>query len=144
MDCNIDSPVEVLPNTININYTLPDRGKAEMKYTVQDRDTCGSILESYSVSRATLCYLNPELANCQLPATGIELCLPDQCEWTYTVQPKDDSCDDAAVIYGTSWKNIVDWDAGIDSRCWNIWSTIPFWDRVLSVSSPGGEFVPPP
>ncbi|KAH7010460.1 hypothetical protein EDB80DRAFT_682916 [Ilyonectria destructans] len=46
-----------------------------------------------------------------------------------------------SVSHGTSWKDIVDWNAGIDPRCSNIWSTTPFWDRVLCVSSPGGKFV---
>ncbi|KAH6972131.1 hypothetical protein BKA56DRAFT_677105 [Ilyonectria sp. MPI-CAGE-AT-0026] len=114
---NIHSSVEVLPNTIDINYTLPNRCEAEMK--------------------ATLYYLNPELANCTAPAAGIELCLPDQCKRTYTVQSKDDSCVEVAVIHGTSWKNMVDWNAGIDSRCSNIWSPIPFWDRVLLVTPVG-------
>lgn len=49
-----------------------------------------------------------------------------------------------AVSHGTSWKNVIDWNIGIDIRCSNIWSTNPFWGRVLCLSAPGGEFIPPP
>lgn len=115
-----------------------------MKYIVKDGDTCDSIAESNSVSGATLYYLNPRLANCTAPEAGIELCLPDQCEKTYTVQSKEERCPTVARKHGISQRNIVNWNAGIDSRCSNIWSTNPFWGRVLCLSSPGGDYVPPP
>ncbi|KAM6540449.1 hypothetical protein FALCPG4_002161 [Fusarium falciforme] len=142
--CSVDSPIEILPNPININYTQDARCEPERRYKTQATDTCDSIAKKYSVSGATLYYLNPELSNCTAPSAGIELCLPDQCDTIYTVQSAEESCVEVAVDHGTSWRHIVDWNSGLDTRCSNLWSTSPFWGRTICVSAPGGEFVPPP
>lgn len=56
----------------------------------------------------------PQTGACELPiaGNGHRALPPGPGEKTYTVQSKDDSCEDVAVIYGTSWKNIVERDAG--------------------------------
>ncbi|KFA68647.1 hypothetical protein S40285_09556 [Stachybotrys chlorohalonatus IBT 40285] len=143
-NCNFNSPTSVLPNPVNINYTREERCDAERTYTVQNGDSCDSIAEHHSVSSATLYYLNPELDNCTAPRVGIEICLPNQCERTYRVQSEEDDCVAVAIRRGATWNNIVDWNAGLDLRCSSLWSTSPFWGRVICVSPPGGEYVPPP
>ncbi|KFA54859.1 hypothetical protein S40293_10024 [Stachybotrys chartarum IBT 40293] len=143
-NCNVNSPTQILPNPVNINYTREERCEAERKYTVQNGDSCDSIAERHSVSGATLYYLNPELDNCTRPTVGLEICLPNQCERTYRVQSEEDDCVAVAIRRGATWNSIVDWNIGIDSRCSSLWSTSPFWGRVICVSPPGGEFVPPP
>lgn len=132
-----DSPTEPLPDPININSTQPERCDAERKYTIQEGDTCDLIATAQSVSAATLYYLNPTLTNCSDTVAGTEICLPLTCATTYTVQ-EGESCVAVGVSQGTSWQNIVSWNAGLDSRCSNLWSTNPFWGRVICVSAPGG------
>lgn len=42
------------------------------------------------------------------------------------------------VAYGIGWQRIISWNAGVNSRCTNIFSENPFWGRVICVSAPGG------
>lgn len=129
---------------MGINYTLPERCTPDKRYTVLEGDTCDSIAEANSVSGATLYYINPELQNCTAPTPGLSLCLPDSCERIYKVQSEDEECVVVAGSNGATWQNVVEWNAGVDRLCSNIWSTDPFWGRVLCVSVPGGVFDPPP
>lgn len=132
-----NSPTEPLPDPININSTQPERCAEDRKYRVQEGDTCDGIAAARSVSAATLYYLNPALTDCNEPAPGTEICLPLACATTYTVQ-EGESCVAVGVSEGASWRQIVDWNTGLDSRCTNLWSTNPFWGRVICVSAPGG------
>lgn len=109
----------------------------EQTYTTKEGDTCDSIALAHSVSAATLYYINPALLECNNPSIGQVLCLPLTCDVTYTVQ-EDESCVEIAVSQGTTWNKITAWNAMLDSRCSNIWSTDPFWGRVICVSDPGG------
>ncbi|RYP74297.1 hypothetical protein DL771_003118 [Monosporascus sp. 5C6A] len=138
-NCEVaNSPTDPLPDPININTTQPLNCGAERRYVIQAGDTCDSIALARGVSAATLYYLNPRLANCSAPATGLEVCLPLPCEATYTIQ-QGESCVAIGVNWGVSWRDIVAWNSGLNSRCSNLWSTNPFWGRVICVSAPGGE-----
>ncbi|KAL2211281.1 LysM domain protein [Sarocladium strictum] len=109
-------------------------------YTTQDGDSCDSIALDKSISSATLYYNNPDLLNCSSIPSGQTLCLPEPCEDIHRVQ-QDDDCIKLAVDSGTTRLNIIAWNLGLDSRCTNLWSTDPFWGRVICTSQPGGEFV---
>lgn len=52
-----------------------------------------------------------------------------------------DDCVAVGVDHATSWQNIITWNAGLDNRCSNIWSSptsLPYWGNVICVSGPGG------
>lgn len=45
------------------------------------------------------------------------------------------------VDQNTSWRDIISWNAGLDSRCSNVWSASDspsYWGNVICVSAPGG------
>jgi hypothetical protein len=93
-------------------------------------------------SSSSLYYINPSLHNCSSPTVGLQLCLPDTCTSTYTVQLGDE-CVAIAMNQNqtSSWQDIITWNAGIDDRCSNIYSppTSPrYWGNVICVSAPGG------
>lgn len=139
----MDSPTTTLPEPIQVNVTQPmDCGSKKM-YTAGDGDTCDSIALANSISAATLYYQNPNLTNCSSIAAGLSLCLPEKCQTLYQVESKDEDCVLVGVNAGTSWVNLVNWNLALDSRCSNLWSTTPFWGRVICVSPPGGDFIDP-
>ncbi|MBE3044844.1 LysM peptidoglycan-binding domain-containing protein, partial [Candidatus Bathyarchaeota archaeon] len=70
-------------------------------------------------------------------AAGQALCLPPTCEVTHTVL-EEDTCVQVGFDYSVGWQKIVSWNAGLNARCSDIWSTNPFWGRVICVSAPGG------
>ncbi|KAI0383271.1 hypothetical protein F5Y04DRAFT_278977 [Hypomontagnella monticulosa] len=139
---NSSNPTDQLPNPITVNGTTPASCAGGRTYTTREGDTCDSVALTNSVSGASLYYINPTVANCSIPMpAGKELCMPLKCETTYTVK-EGDSCIAVAVDNGVSWQNIVDWNAGLDSRCTNIVSNGTavggYWGRVICVSAPGG------
>ncbi|RYP80780.1 hypothetical protein DL770_006100 [Monosporascus sp. CRB-9-2] len=138
-ECKVDSPTDPTPAPIQVNGTEPDTCFSGQVYSTKDGDSCDSIALEKSVSAATLYYINPSLLNCSSVPDGLELCLPEACSTTHTVQ-EGDSCVELGVEAGTSWMHLIDWNIGLDSRCSNLWGTNPFWGRVICVSPPGGEF----
>lgn len=58
---------------------------------------------------------------------------------THTVLEKD-TCVKLGHTHGVWSESIVSWNAGLDARCTDIWSTNPFWGRVICVSAPGGAW----
>lgn len=58
-------------------------------YTTTEGDTCNSIAEAFSVSAATMFYINLTILNCSSRWGGTNLCLPEECESIYTVQAND-------------------------------------------------------
>ncbi|KAJ4415750.1 hypothetical protein N0V85_002573 [Neurospora sp. IMI 360204] len=133
-----------LPPAIQPNGTTPDTCVSGNKYTVKNGDTCNSIALTNAVSSSTLYYINPELLNCSAPEVGLQLCLPDRCETTYTVKEADDCVTIAIRAEGSaasSWQDLVAWNAGLDDRCSNIWSPSSsprYWGNVICISAPGG------
>ncbi|CCC12069.1 hypothetical protein SMACR_02290 [Sordaria macrospora] len=133
-----------LPPAIHPNGTTPDTCVSGNKYTVKNGDTCNSIAQTNAVSSSTLYYINPELLNCSAPDVGLQLCLPDKCETTYTVKEADDCVTIAIRAEGSaasSWQDLVAWNAGLDDRCSNIWSPSSsprYWGNVICISAPGG------
>ncbi|KAH0424199.1 hypothetical protein CcaCcLH18_11702 [Colletotrichum camelliae] len=134
------TPTEPQLPVITPNGTETESCVTGVKYTVQAGDSCNSIAKAKSISAATLYYINPSLLDCENPETGLELCLPLTCETTYEVE-KEDDCVFIGVDQATSWQNIIKWNAGLDDRCSNIWSSAsspPYWGNVICVSAPGG------
>ncbi|KAI9157867.1 hypothetical protein HJFPF1_05850 [Paramyrothecium foliicola] len=107
-ECGINSPTDILSDPASIQYPDSERCEAVQKYKVREGDTCDSVAQSQSVSSATLYYINPRLINCMAPEPGLELCLPDQCETTYTIQSKEERCVAIASRHGTSWTDIIE------------------------------------
>jgi LysM repeat protein len=121
-----------------VNGTRPKACSPDKTYVTRAGDSCDSIATAHKVSSSTLYHTNPNLRDCGNPDEGISLCLPEACE-IYSVQPNA-SCVTLAVDQGVSWMNIVDWNAGIDSRCSNIVGAKPSWGSTICVSPPGGRF----
>lgn len=138
-DCGETHPTEPQPSPSPAPGSEPPEMECAtgQTYKAQEGDTCDSIALAHSVSAATLYYINPALLDCNNATAGQELCLPLACEVTYTVQ-EGESCVEIGVGQGTTWNKITAWNAMLDSRCSNIWSTDPFWGRVICVSAPGG------
>lgn len=38
---------------------------------------------------------------------------------------------------------LISWNLALDSRCSNLWSTDPYWGRVICTSPPGGDYTDP-
>ncbi|KAI0112109.1 hypothetical protein GGR51DRAFT_547171 [Nemania sp. FL0031] len=134
-------PTEQLPPPIAVNGTAPSTCASERIYTTKEGDTCDSIALANHVSGAALYYTNPSISNCSVPVVvGSELCLPLQCETTYTVQ-EGDRCIPVAIDNGVAWQKLVDWNPMLNDRCTNLVSNSSannYWGRVICVSAPGG------
>ncbi|KAL1641021.1 hypothetical protein SLS58_006463 [Diplodia intermedia] len=128
---------------INVNGTDPATCISGNTYITTSEDTCDSIAVANQVSSATLYYINPSLLTCEGPGEGLTLCLPAACETLYTVQPND-NCSSIAASELISWRDIVSWNAGLDSMCTNIVDSSPSWGSVICVSPPGGSFTEAP
>lgn len=125
---------------IRLNYTKPNPCFSKQVYSTRDGETCDSIALANSVSAATLFYLNPNLLNCSSIPAGQQLCLPERCQNLYQVKDKGEDCVIIGVNAGTSWNKLVSWNLALNEDCTNVFSTNPFWGRVLCVSPPGGEY----
>ncbi|KAM5487525.1 hypothetical protein MaudMau93_004610 [Microsporum audouinii] len=132
-----DSPTKPIESPGNT--TLPEVCHSDRKYVTQQGDTCDSIASKKGVSAATLYYINSGLRNCDSPGVGINLCLPQSCNSTYSVKPND-NCVDIAISHGTGWKELVTWNPGLDSLCTNIVGANPSWGTFICVTPPGGAY----
>ncbi|KAM0454556.1 hypothetical protein ACHAO4_004362 [Trichoderma viride] len=141
--CNVKGPTDTLSPPINVNVTRPSVCTSKQTYSTRNGDTCDSIALANSVSAASLFFLNPNLLNCSSVPADLELCLPEKCSELYKVQSKDEDCVVIGVRYGTSWAKLVKWNLALKDDCQNIYSTEPFWGRVICVSQPGGEYTDP-
>jgi hypothetical protein len=124
-----------MPGKVNTTEPICASGKT---YTTKAGDTCDTLSLANQVSSATLYWINSRLHDCEKPGTGLDLCLPLQCE-TYSVQ-KNQSCVDIAVDHNADWQDIVAWNDGVNSVCTNIWGATPSWGTTICVSPPGGAF----
>ncbi|KAL1617782.1 hypothetical protein SLS54_007561 [Diplodia seriata] len=138
-----DIPTDPADGGIHVNGTDPATCISGNTYITASEDTCDSIATSNQVSSATLYYINPSLLSCESPGEGLTLCLPAACETLYTVQPND-NCSSIAASELISWRDIVSWNAGLDSMCTNIADSSPPWGSVICVSPPGGSFTEAP
>ncbi|CAI6036487.1 unnamed protein product [Clonostachys chloroleuca] len=84
----------------------------------------------------------PHLLDCRSIESGMELCLPQACT-TYTVQEQEAAdCVEISMAGGEGgWLDLIDQNLMLDSRCTNLWSTDPFWGRVICISPPGEIFI---
>jgi phage tail protein X len=139
IDCGLEIPTDPSPSLFEAKSAVVASCSGGQTYVTQHGDTCDSIALNKSISAATLYYINPGLTNCNNIEDGLELCLPPSCAVTHTVK-EDEDCVALALEWGASWTSLIDWNLGIDSRCLNLWSTNPFWGRVICVSPPGGQY----
>lgn len=135
------SPVSTAPKPgeIMINSTLPILCKPEQIYTTRAGDTCDSIAVAKKVSAATLYHTNSNIPSCNSISPGLSICLPPSCKSTYSVG-LNETCVAIAVAQGTTWMNIVSWNAGLDLLCSNIADSNPTWGSTICVTPPGGGF----
>ncbi|KAE8150987.1 hypothetical protein BDV25DRAFT_171767 [Aspergillus avenaceus] len=108
-------------------------------YTTKEGDTCDSIALAQGVSAATMFYINPDILNCTSILAGTSLCLPQQCEDLYTVQPND-TCIDIAIDSNIRTQALLTYNSQLNWNCSNLHSTNPYWGTTLCVSPPGGTY----
>lgn len=137
VDCGESTaPTDPVPNPIHMNGTDPVCA-SDTIYTTKSGDTCDSIALAHYVSSASLYYNNPYLLDCANTGANLNLCLPLQCQ-TYTVKSTD-KCVAIAAAHNASWGDIVRWNDGIDSQCYNIYGAEPSFGTTICVSPPGGK-----
>lgn len=124
---------------VDLNGTVSSICTSGKTYTTQTGDKCDSIALANKVSSSTLYYINPALRSCDNITAGLSLCLPPTCDVTYSVKPND-TCVAIGVDQGTTWTNIISWNAGLDSSCSNIVNAQPSWGSIICVTPPGGRF----
>jgi hypothetical protein len=122
-----------------MNSTVSTACASGKTYTAKAGDKCDSIALANKVSSATLYYINPSLQSCDSIPVGSSICLPQSCKETYSVKAGD-TCVALAVDQGTTWMNIVSWNAGLDSLCSNIVGAKPSWGSTVCITPPGGGF----
>ncbi|KAJ6107307.1 hypothetical protein N7523_008630 [Penicillium sp. IBT 18751x] len=75
-------------------------------YTTKEGDTCDSIALEYSVSAATMYYINPNILNCSSVWADTTPCLPQSCASVYTVEVND-TCISIAANAGLLTSDLV-------------------------------------
>jgi hypothetical protein len=124
---------------VMMNSTILLSCTPEQRYTTKVGDTCDSIALASKVSSATLYHTNPNVSQCDRISPGLSICLPPRCKSTYSVQ-RNETCVAIAVEQGTTWMNIVSWNAGLDPLCSNIAGAEPSWGSTICMTPPGGGF----
>lgn len=137
-ECGVSGPTTPVKLPPTNNGTQPGTCFSGKTIVTKQGDSCDSIAAANSISGASLYYINANLPDCMEIPAGLQLCLPLSCT-THTVK-EGETCVEVGVDSGTSWMNLIDWNAMLDSRCSNLWASEPFWGHVICISAPGGPF----
>jgi hypothetical protein len=117
---------------------------AEQVYVTKQGDSCDSIALQHSVSSAAIFMSNtPAITNCSSIPSGVSLCLPSSCGFTYVVQP-DDFCMGIERSHlrtlNTTNGDVRKYNPWVNDDCTNLWNASDIaYGHVICLSPQNGQ-----
>ncbi|EEP79928.1 hypothetical protein UREG_04770 [Uncinocarpus reesii 1704] len=140
--CGLSLATELPPSPVIKPPPPPPICVSDMKYTIQDGDTCDSIALAQSVSSAALFSGNSEIIhNCSRLPVGSELCLPLTCEKVYTLQSTD-NCTSIEIATGTKVGGLRAYNNWINMACTNLHFASQVHGHILCLAPQAGTYTP--